>query len=226
MTGQIEPPAMKPTPLLFVISGPSGSGKGTALDFIDTRFKDCISRCPTYTTREMRKGERQDKDYHFVNQEEFDRLVAEGKIFEFTRTYNDELYGSPITLVNTDIKYHLFVELDFNGFHRIKTISRRKIVGIFVMPPSIEELSKRILARQPETNLHRRLQRVSEQISHAWSYDYIILNKDKNEFLKRLETVVEAELFRVAGLEFLTENWASLDVTLMKDKENFQAFFT
>ncbi len=208
--------AMKPAPLLFVISGPSGSGKGTALEFVASEFRKFITRCPTYTTRTMRKGETQDKDYHFVTQARFDKFVAEGEIFEFTRTYNDELYGSPIALVNADTDDHLLVELDFNGFHRIKTISRRRVIGIFIMPPSIEELAKRILTRSPETNIQRRLQRVSEQIAHAWSYDYIILNHDREEFLKRLESVVASELFRLDGVKFLTEHWRSLDVTLNK----------
>lgn len=216
MTKPEAVPGMKPKPLLFVISGPSGSGKGTALDFIEREFAPGISRCPTFTTRSKRNGERQGKDYHFVTQAEFDQHVADNEIFEFTRTYNDELYGSPITLVRADTENHLLVELDFNGFHRIKSISRRKVIGIFIMPPSMEVLSQRILARSPETNLDRRLHRVSEQIAHAWSYDYILLNRDREEFIKRLNTMVSSELHRLDGVSFLTEHWHSLDVTLMK----------
>lgn len=209
-------PVMKPKPLLFVISGPSGSGKGTALEVIGREFAGSIERSPTYTTRAKRNGEREGRDYHYVTQAQFDDLVENKEIFEFTRTYNDELYGSPRSLISTDNEHHLLVELDFNGFHRLKSISRRKIIGIFIMPPSIEELSKRILARQPETNLDRRLHRVSEQIAHAWSYDYIVLNKDRDEFLSRIRCVVSAELYRLDGVGFLTENWHTLDVTLNK----------
>lgn len=216
MTEVTSQPGMKPKPLLFVISGPSGSGKGTALDFIEREFADSIARSPTYTTRARRNGERDGKDYNYVSDERFQELVAQNEIFEFTRTYNDELYGSPRRLINADNGHHLLVELDFNGFHRLRSISRRKVIGIFIMPPSIEELSRRILARQPETNLDRRLHRVSEQIAHAWSYDYIILNRDRDEFLRRVRCTVEAELFRLDGVGFLTENWHTLDVTLHK----------
>jgi len=209
-------PGMQPKPLLFVISGPSGSGKGTALDFIEHEFDESISRSPTYTTRTRRNGEREGKDYHCVNQKRFDELVAENEIFEFTRTYNDELYGSPRSLINADNGRHLLVELDFNGFHRLRSISRRKVIGIFIMPQSIEVLSQRILARQPETNLERRLHRVSEQIAHAWSYDYIVLNQDREEFLRHIRCLVEAELYRLAGVSFLTGNWHTLDITLTK----------
>jgi len=206
----------RPKPLLFVISGPSGSGKGTAIDFIAREFSADIVRAPTYTTRAPRTGERQGKEYNYVDQARFDELVAQREIFEFTHTYNDELYGSPRSLVDAGDGQHLLVELDFNGFHRLRSISRRKVIGIFVMPPSIDELSKRILARQPETNLDRRLHRVSEQIAHAWSYDYIVLNQEREEFLKRIHCVVAAELFRLDGVGFLTEHWATLDVTLTK----------
>ncbi|HNW34201.1 MAG TPA: guanylate kinase [Candidatus Ozemobacteraceae bacterium] len=207
---------MKPKPLLFVISGPSGSGKGTALDYIEREFAHTISRSPTYTTRARRNGERDGKDYNYVSDSRFEELVAQKEIFEFTRTYNDDLYGSPRRLIDADDNHHLLVELDFNGFHRLRSISRRKVIGIFIMPPSIEELSRRILARQPETNLDRRLHRVSEQIAHAWSYDYIILNRDREEFLRRVRSIVEAELYRLDGVGFLTENWHTLDITLNK----------
>lgn len=209
-------PGLQPKPLVFVISGPSGSGKGTALDFIEREFADRIARSPTFTTRAKRNGEREGKDYHYVDECRFDELVANREIFEFTRTYNDELYGSPRRLIEADDDRHLLVELDFNGFHRLRSISRRKVIGIFIMPPSIKVLSERILARQPETNLDRRLHRVSEQIAHAWSYDYIILNQDREEFLRRVRCAVEAELFRLAGVGFLTENWHTLDITLSK----------
>ncbi|HOT28187.1 MAG TPA: guanylate kinase [Candidatus Ozemobacteraceae bacterium] len=217
MTEVTSQPGMKPKPLLFVISGPSGSGKGTALDFIEREFADSIARSPTYTTRARRNGERDGKDYNYVSDARFQELVTQNEIFEFTRTYNDELYGSPRRLINADDGHHLLVELDFNGFHRLRSISRRKVIGIFIMPPSIEELSRRILARQPETNLDKRLHRVSEQIAHAWSYDYIILNRDRDEFLRRVRCTVEAELFRLDGVGFLTENWHTLDVTLHKN---------
>jgi len=216
MTHVNAQPGMKPKPLLFVISGPSGSGKGTALDYIEREFAHTISRSPTYTTRARRNGERDGKDYNYVSDSRFEELVAQKEIFEFTRTYNDDLYGSPRRLIDADDNHHLLVELDFNGFHRLRSISRRKVIGIFIMPPSIEELSRRILARQPETNLDRRLHRVSEQIAHAWSYDYIILNRDREEFLRRVRSIVEAELYRLDGVGFLTENWHTLDITLNK----------
>ena len=138
MTEANSQPGMKPKPLLFVISGPSGSGKGTALDFIEREFADSIARSPTYTTRARRNGERDGKDYNYVSDDRFQELVAQKEIFEFTRTYNDELYGSPRRLINADDGHHLLVELDFNGFHRLRSISRRKVIGIFIMPPSIE----------------------------------------------------------------------------------------
>lgn len=205
---------LSPPPLLFVISGPSGSGKGTALDFIDQNFKDVITRNPTYTTRKPRKGEKQGKEYNFVSKTCFENLVAQGAIFEFTRTYSDELYGSPSELVETATPNHLVVELDYNGFYRVRALSRRQIVSIFVMPPTIKALSDRIESRQLEKNLSQRLEIARKQMSHAWSYNYVLINENRSSFLEQLHKVIFSEVIRWDGIRHLTIHWRSLDSTL------------
>jgi len=205
---------ISPPPLLFVISGPSGSGKGTALDFIDQNFKTVITRSPTYTTRKPRREEKQGKEYNFVSNTHFEDLVAQGAIFEFTRTYNDALYGSPSELVETRIPNHLVVELDSNGLYRVRALSRRQIVSIFVMPPTIKALSARIESRQSEKNLSQRIEIASEQISHAWSYNYVLVNENRSSFLEHLHKVISSELIRWDGIRHLAIHWRSLDSTL------------
>lgn len=203
-----------PPPLLFVVSGPSGSGKGTALECIEHEFSTQIVRCPTCTTRSPRPGERTDRDYRFVCRDEFQRLVKAGEIWEFTRTYGDELYGSPRDLIDASGTSHLSVELDCNGFHRVKSLSRRQVVGIFIMPPTAEVLSDRIQKRTAETNLAERLQKARGQLSHAWAYHYILVNDSRDRFLSDLRTVVAAELVRWNGVHHVSAHWADFDSTL------------
>ena len=120
-------------PLLIVISGPSGAGKGTALDHATRAL--LLRRIPTYTTRPMRAGEKNGIDYEYVDEKKFFQLHEAGAIFEYTRTYSRSYYGSPSALLHGDIQDPLIVELDPNGFARVRAASARRVVGIFVRQP-------------------------------------------------------------------------------------------
>src|SRR5690242_3310132 len=132
-------------PLLFVVSGPSGSGKGTAVRWLDTHAG--LRRIPTYTTRAARAAEVDGVDYHFVDDERFHWLHERGTIFEYTRTYRDSLYGSPATLLDSSDRDPYVVELDPAGFVRTRAASGRRVVGIFITTVSESELRRRIEQR-------------------------------------------------------------------------------
>lgn len=138
-------------PLLIVISGPSGAGKGTALDHATRTLP--LRRVPTYTTRPMRQGEKNGIDYEYVDEEEFLQLHAAGVIFEYTRTYSRSYYGSPSALLHDDIQDPLIVELDPNGFVRVRAASARRVVGIFVATSSESELRARLAARAQDSDI-------------------------------------------------------------------------
>ena len=129
-------------PLLIVISGPSGAGKGTALDHATRALP--LRRIPTYTTRPVRSGEKNGIDYEYVDEEKFLKLREAGVIFEYTRTYSRSYYGSPSALLHDDIQDPLIVELDPNGFVRVRAASARRVVGIFVATSSESELRARL----------------------------------------------------------------------------------
>lgn len=189
-------------PLLIVVSGPSGAGKKTFLDHVATKFPS-TRRITTYTTRFPREGEQDGVDYRFISADDFDEKVQTGEIFESTRTYGDYQYGSPLDLVSAREPAPLVVELDVKGMNRLKASSARRVVGIFIMPPNIQELLKRIVARESETpeNLEQRIQAAVQQLDYAWSFDYVLVNDVLDKFLADVESVVNAELVRQHGIE-------------------------
>lgn len=184
-------------PLLFVISGPSGAGKGTALRRMVE--KTPVVRVPTYTTRMPRLEETDGWDYRFVGEDEFSRLVADGSVFEYERTYSTSYYGSPSLLLDGTDQSPLAVELDPNGFGRVRALSARRVVGIFVTTSSEAALQERIALRGPVDDLTERVRVRAKQLAWSWAYDYILFNDERGYFHKSLETVVASELIRTDG---------------------------
>ncbi|MFY9235186.1 MAG: hypothetical protein WAO58_12095 [Fimbriimonadaceae bacterium] len=191
--------------LLFVISGPSGAGKGTLLERLSQGDLG-LSRVRTYTTRPPRTNETE-ADYAFISREEFFGHVESGEIWEHTRTYGDHYYGSPVRLLQDEGGSHLLTEVEVKGMLRLREFSARRVVSIFVLPPSIEELGARIEKRHAEVNSQARIDKALDQIGYASAYDYILLNKDMEEFLARAETIARAELLRSLGIPVLLEHF-------------------
>lgn len=179
------------TPILFIVSGPSGAGKGTFLAHVAQKFPD-LKRVQTFTTRPPRPNESPD-DYNFVTLQEFERLTHDGEIFEFTKTYDDFFYGSPTRLVRTSETEDLLVELEVKGMLRLKALSQRRVVSIFVLPPTMAALATRIKARHQEDNFEARLAKAKDQVSYAYAYDYVLVNDDLEKFRDQAEAIVRAE---------------------------------
>lgn len=199
-------------PLLFVVSGPSGAGKGTALRFLTER--SLLQRVPTYTTRQPREREKAGTDYIFVSEEEFFRLHNAGTIFEYTRTYSAGYYGSPQRLIADDQAGPLLTELDPGGFVRVRAASRRRVIGIFVTTASEDELRQRLNRRGQGDEANQRLHIRTDQLTWAWVYDYVLLNEDRGQFLRDLETVVRGEILRSNGARRMLELKAESNPTL------------
>jgi guanylate kinase len=199
-------------PLLFVVSGPSGAGKGTALEHATRALP--VRKVPTYTTRPMRLGEKDGVDYEYVDAENFFRLYDEGAIFEYTRTYSRSYYGSPSSLLRDDIAGPLIVELDPNGFGRVRAASARRVVGVFVATSSESELSARLAARAQDPDIEQRLKIRTDQLAWSWSYDYVLFNEDRERFLDDVTTVIQSELLRTSGSRRMLDLRQEADLTL------------
>lgn len=184
--------------LLIVLSGPSGVGKDTLLRGLE-RICPGLTRCTTYTTRQPRPGEVPGSDYHFVSTEEFRRMIDEGEFLEYAQVHLD-LYGSPLSPVIQAREQGLDVilKIDVQGGLTVK----RKVpdaVMIFVAPPSMEELERRLRSRytDSETAIAKRLDDARREMECISMYDYLVVNDDVEIAVDRLRCIIVAERSKV-----------------------------
>lgn len=179
--------------LLFVVSAPAGTGKTTLVKLLTKEFS-CMKMAVTTTTRPPRKEEVNDIDYHFVSDEEFLRKVKNDEFLEHVELF-DFRYGTTKESVEKLLKegFHVILVIDTQGAKLIK----RKIDAtyIFLMPPSKEELQKRLSKRGTETETikNMRLSWSEKEIKEAHNYDYIIINDDLTVSYEVLKSIIIAE---------------------------------
>lgn len=185
---------------LFVISGPSGSGKTTLIKSLikGRALKNILSKSASFTTRPKRANEKNKKDYFFLTQKQFKELLNRKKILEWTK-YLDYYYGTPKDYIDEQLKKgrHIALCLDTIGAAKIKRIYPDNTVTIFILPPEIETLKKRIRLRSRESrekNLRRRLRLANKEIAASRWYDYRIINDDFQLALKELKGIVTKKI--------------------------------
>ncbi|WP_428898259.1 guanylate kinase [Parelusimicrobium proximum] len=177
----------------LIVSSPSGGGKTTVVNAV-LSSDNTVSRVITATTRAPRKGEIDGKDYHFWTEERFSQAVKNGEMAEWAQVMAN-WYGIPITSVSsivTEGKVPIMV-IDVQGAETVKKVFP-DAVSVFLLPPSMTELEKRILARNDGTkNIDLRLRTAAEEIKKAETYDYILVNDDLDETIENLKKIIFAE---------------------------------
>lgn len=182
---------------LFVISGPSGVGKGTLVKQIGKVMPE-LAVSISCTTREPRKGEVNGREYHFMNREEFERRIREGDFLEYDEHFGN-YYGTPKSFVIEAVKHKSVVlEIDVVGALNAKEAlkdSVENIVLIFVDPPDLKTLIERLKGRSSESEeeLNARLARVEYELSLKDQYDYILVNDDLSAATARLKEMIQKE---------------------------------
>lgn len=182
---------------LYVISGPSGTGKGTIcakiLEDIGNEFSVSM------TTREPREGEVHGKHYYFVTREEFLRNIEEGNFLEHAEVF-DNLYGTPKDMVLKRLErgYNVVLDIDVQGGLQVRKAMPEAIL-IFILPPSLAELRKRLEGRGTETRekVEKRLSQALNEIKLIGEYDYMVVNEDKEEAAETVRSIIAAEAHRV-----------------------------
>lgn len=186
--------------VIFIISGPSGSGKTTLLRkvLLDKAFKHTLAKSISVTTRPKRSGEHQKRDYFFVSPAEFLRLAKAKKILEQTK-YLSYYYGTKKDFLEDRLKEgkHLALCLDLKGALTLKRLYPKNTVTIFILPPSLKELRKRIEGRCRDTKpkeIDRRVQLATGEFKQARRYDYVLKNKNLAQAVNRLKAIILKEV--------------------------------
>lgn len=183
--------------LLVVISGPSGAGKGTICRSLTENAKD-LELSVSATTRAPRIGEIEGKNYYFIDVEEFKSRVENGEFLEYANVY-DNYYGTPKEKVIEKLRTGrtVILEIDIQGALKVKK-SHPEGVFIFVVPPSIDELQKRIITRATDTIevIGKRMKCVKDELDYAKEYDYVVMNDSLEEAVSKIRSIIDVEKMR------------------------------
>ena len=187
--------------LLIILSSPSGAGKSTLaarLRAWDTTLNFSVSA----TTRAPRRGEEHGREYYFHSREEFQDMVAKGDMLEHAEVFGN-YYGSPKGPVEEAINAgrDVLFDIDWQGGQQVRASALGKhVLSIFILPPSIPELERRLYARAQDSKevIDGRMSKSRDEISHWPEYDYVLVNEDLEETEARLKTIVAAERLRLS----------------------------
>jgi len=195
-----DPPARLRRGLLIVLSSPSGAGKSTISRMLLDADAD-VTMSISATTRPKRPGEVDGRDYAFVDDGEFDRMIAEGEFVEWAPVFGHR-YGTPKAPVKAALKdgRDILFDIDWQGTQQLHSAMGEDLVRIFILPPSMEELERRLRNRgtDSEAVISDRMQRAASEISHWAEYDYVLVNRDMDECLAEVRKIVAAERLKRA----------------------------
>ena len=184
---------MKRKGIIIVVSGFSGAGKGTVMKALTAKYKN-YALLISATTREPRPGEQNGREYFFVSNEEFEKLIKENGLIEHAG-YVDHYYGTPRKFVEDKLSsgIDVILEIEIQGALQIKK-QYNDAVLLFVMPPSAKELEERLRGRGTETDevIRQRLSRAKEEAEGIENYDYIVINDKLEDCVERVNDIITA----------------------------------
>ncbi len=194
--------------LLIILSSPSGAGKSTLARLLagwDKTIKVSISA----TTRPSRDNENEGIEYYFLTKNEFQQKIDDGKFLEYAEVFGN-LYGTPLSFIEECQKANLDVvfDIDWQGSMQIRnSMFREKVVSIFVLPPSIQELDNRLRRRGADSRamVEGRMDKCKDEISHWTDYDYVLINNQLEEVLEQIKAIVKAERLKRTRCTGLSE---------------------
>lgn len=184
--------------LMFILSSPSGAGKTTIARLLladDAALHVSVSA----TTRPMRPGEVDGKDYHFVDQAQFDAMVEQNEFFEWAHVFGHS-YGTPKGQIRAGLKLGLdyLFDIDWQGTQQLYQKAQADVVRVFILPPSLEELGRRLVGRGTDSAdvIAARMARAQAEISHWDGYDYVVINDEVETCFHKVREILAAERMR------------------------------
>ena len=187
--------------LLIILSSPSGAGKSTLAARLRA-WDSTLNFSVSATTRAPRPGEEHGREYYFHSREEFQDMVAKGDMLEHAEVFGN-YYGSPKGPVEEAINAgrDVLFDIDWQGGQQVRaSVLGKHVLSIFILPPSIPELERRLYARAQDSKevIDGRMSKSRDEISHWPEYDYVLVNEDLDETEARLKTIVAAERLRLS----------------------------
>ncbi len=180
---------------MLILSSPSGAGK-TTISKLLIQNDDNITMSISYTTRSIRAGEENGKDYYFVTQDQFKEKIALNYFYEYAEVFGN-LYGTPKHFVDQalDSGQDVLFDIDWQGTRRLTNMAHEDIVSIFILPPSLAELERRLTNRAKDSSdtIAKRMERAIDEISHFNEYDYVIINDSVDSSLQKVLYILKAE---------------------------------
>ncbi|TYO63121.1 guanylate kinase [Bradyrhizobium hipponense] len=181
--------------LMFVLSSPSGAGKTTLSRLLIERMPG-LRMSVSATTRAMRPGEVDGKDYLFVDKARFEQMITGDQLLEWATVF-DNRYGTPRAPVEAALSagQDVLFDIDWQGTQQLREKARADVVSVFILPPSASDLEKRLHSRAQDSDevIRNRMSRASHEMSHWAEYDYIVINHDVDEAFAEVQSILKAE---------------------------------
>lgn len=181
--------------LLLILSSPSGAGKTTLCSKLRREFP-ALAFSVSHTTRKPRPGEENGREYHFVGEADFQRLVDEGAFAEWAEVHGN-YYGTSLAEIERAKRagaLGILFDIDFQGARQIRA-RVPEVISVFILPPSLEELERRLRSRasEDEPTVQRRLAKAKLEISNYSMFDYLVVNDDLEKAFERMKSILVAE---------------------------------
>jgi guanylate kinase len=181
--------------LMLVLSSPSGAGKTTLSRMLLDKDRG-VMLSVSVTTRPKRPGEVEARDYRFINRRQFDALIRKNELLEWAEVF-DNYYGTPVKPVMDALKAgrDVLFDIDWQGTQQLRDKARNDLVSVFVLPPSVPELERRLHTRAQDDyeTIHRRMAKAADEMSHWAEYDYVVINRDIKQTFAEVKAILAAE---------------------------------
>lgn len=184
--------------LMLALSSPSGAGK-TSICKMLLEQEEKLTLSVSATTRTRRLGEVEGKDYEFISTAEFETRISKAQFLEYAMVFG-HYYGTPSRLLENSLQSGIDVlfDIDWQGTQQLMAKARQDLISVFILPPSMKELEKRIFKRAQDTIevVTERMSKSANEISHYLEYDYVIINNDLNQSVQQVQSILRAERLR------------------------------
>lgn len=185
--------------VMFILSSPSGAGKTTIARKLLAEEAGSLKLSVSVTTRPIRPGEVDGRDYHFVDRAEFDRQVEEDAFYEWAEVFG-HCYGTPKAQIRGGLRQgeDFLFDIDWQGTQQLYQRAQGDVVRVFLLPPSIDALEQRLRSRNTDSDevITARMARARSEISHWDAYDYVVINDGIDDCFAKVKMILEAERLR------------------------------